>query len=355
MPTFETRGALHPEEHRDIIVYRPELDRILTHIEQADHYVALRSPHQTGKTTLLYQIRAHLHGRGYGVVHLDLSGLSDLGTAEFYQTIGVDIWDGLSGLTDCTANAALHPQRITDQNRFCDYLTELSAHTPHVRKLVLMLDEIGSMPEGISTTFFPCLRRFFHSGRRPSKTRYLYQKVMFIFAGALDLRLLIQGPNSPLLNICELFSLEDFSREQERSLASRLEGFRLAEQEVIAEAVRRWCDGHPYLTMRLYALIDASQECRRVSVNQLPEVVDRLVAKHILYDSDANVAHIFNRLQDSKAYREQVFAILTKAKRKSLMHAEDLLSIGIIKRSSDLNLKIRNKIYEEKLNTFFND
>jgi hypothetical protein len=41
--------------------------------------------------------------------------------------------------------------------------------------------------------------------------------------------------------------------------------------------------------------------------------------------------------------------------RKSTIIAEDLISLGIVKRSSGNNLTIRNRIYEERLNHFFND
>ncbi len=72
MTQFEYRGALNPDDHRDIIVPRPELDRIQTHIANADLYIALRSPRQTGKTTLLFQLQANLHGHGYGAAYVDL-------------------------------------------------------------------------------------------------------------------------------------------------------------------------------------------------------------------------------------------------------------------------------------------
>ena len=107
----------------------------------------------------------------------------------------------------------MNPEQVTDQEAFGNYLTWLSAHTPRARKLILMLDEVGGVPEEISETLFPSLRRFFHRGRRPSHTRDLYRRVMFIFAGALDLHLLRQGKNSPLWNICEFYSLHDFSLE----------------------------------------------------------------------------------------------------------------------------------------------
>ena len=350
MTVFKSGGGLDPEADRNIIIERPELDRVFAHIKTEDLYVALRSPRQTGKTTLLFQLQSRLQESGYGAAYIDLGGLSE---AAFYETLCTEIQSQFDKLIRDNAGSPLPPQTIKDQEAFLNYLTWFSAHTPQALKLILMLDEVGAVPEKISPTFFSSLRRFFHSGRRPSKKRHLYQKVMFIFAGALELRLLMHGKASPLRNICEPFSLDDFSREQGLRLASRLGGFCPAGQEVIAEAVHKWCGGHPYLTLRLYALIDASQEDRRVSVNQLPEVVDRLVAKHILYDSDANLSHILDQLEKSPEYQKRVVTILRSGKRKSVWSADDLLSIGIIKRSEDLHLVIRNKIYEKVLNDLF--
>jgi len=138
-----------------------------------------------------------------------------------------------------------------------------------------------------------------------------------------------------------------------RHLAGNLEGFPPEKVRVTADAVYGWCDGHPYLTQRLFELTEASEECRRASLDQLPAAVDRLVATHLLYGDDANVTHILHYLQESETYRDQVFKILKQERRRSVMHADDLLSIGIIKRSRDQYLVIRNKIYVETLNTFF--
>ena len=95
--------------------------------------------------------------------------------------------------------------------------------------------------------------------------------------------------------------------------------------------------------------------CRATDVNQLSEVVDGLVEDHILYGDDPNLTHVIGFLWDSeKEYRDQVFEIFGKEKRiKTLKNAEDLLSIGIIKRSSDRHLIIRNKIYHEALKDLF--
>ncbi|MBI1930704.1 AAA-like domain-containing protein, partial [Candidatus Poribacteria bacterium] len=318
MTPFKAGGALNPEEYSHIIVHRPELDRILDHIDKEDLYIALRSPRQTGKTTLLYQIMAHLHGHGWGVVHLDLSGLSNLDGPAFYQTICADIHDQLGELIDA-ADAMVDYQQVANQIDFSNYLTRLSTHTPRAHKLIIMLDEIEGVPEEVASPFFSSLRRFFHRGQRPSRQRSAYRKVVFIFAGALGLQRLSQGENSPLRNVCKSFSLDDFSREQVRELANNLQGYPPECAAAIVDVVHGWCDGHPYLTQCLYALIYNSQVCRAASVDQLPEVVGALVETAFVYGDDANLVHIFNNhLRPNEAYHEPVFAIF-EGRRKSTM------------------------------------
>jgi hypothetical protein len=353
MAVFQAVGGLHPEEHSRIIVQRPELDHLLAHVENGDLYVALSSPRQTGKTTLLYQLQARLHGHGYGVVYLDLSGLNDLSKAQFYQHICTDIHHGLGAFIDTAGEAALPPHDITEQTAFARYLTWLSAHTPRARKLILIFDEVAGVPGETAASLFPSLRSFFQRGRRPLIERELFRKVLCIFAGALDLQVLMRGSNSPLRNVCVHFALDDFAQRQVQSLAGNLAGFTPEAVEALVEAVHGWCDGHPYLTQRLFVLIDASEEWRRTNLSQLSQAVEQLVATHFIYGNDPNLSHILHYLREREPYRTPVFTILKQAKRKSVMYAEDLLSIGVIKRTSDQYLSIRNNIYRQALDTFF--
>jgi hypothetical protein len=355
MAVFQAGGGLHPEEHRRIIVQRAELDRILAHIHSGDLYVALSGPRQTGKTTLLYQLQTRLHGHGYGVVYIDLSGLSDLNKAQFYQYMCTEISRGLTALIAAAGETALSPDAITDQTTFARYLVWLAMHTPPARKLLIVLDEVGGVPTETAATFFPSLRSFFHNGRRPAnEERQFYQKILFIFAGAMDIRQLMRGNNSPLRNICEHFSLADLSQEHVQSLASNLTGFAPRQVEALAQVVHRWCDGHPYLTQRLFTLIDASEACRNGNLQQLPEAVEHLVAGHFLYGNDANLHHVLHYVRESETYRDQVFTILThEGERCATVDTEDLLSIGIIKRASNHCLIIRNDVYRQALRILF--
>ncbi len=83
MGIFKPGGPLAPND--PVNIHRKELNEIHGQVERGDLYIALLSPRQTGKTTLLYQVQDELHGKGYGVVYLDLENLGGLDELTFYQ------------------------------------------------------------------------------------------------------------------------------------------------------------------------------------------------------------------------------------------------------------------------------
>ncbi len=359
MTIFKASGALNPEDHRNIIVHRIELDEIITHIENKDEYLVLQAPTQSGKTTLLYQIQSRLHQHGYGVVYLDLSLLADLEPAQFYPMFCTEIQNGLAELIVDNTDANPAPEQVINQISFFKYLRLVSEKTQQIRKLVFMIDELSNLSDELTTPLFSTLRSFFTRGRSISNDRDYYKKVIFIFAGDLDLDKLIQDKNSPLKNICKTFTLNDFSQEQVIELAQNLANFTPKIIEVISGCVHQWCDGHPYLTQRLLGLIDEGQECQDASSDSLPVVIEQLVKADILQGSNPNLTHIYKYLTiGGDSYCQSVSQILrSKPEEQSekAPHAQQLFLMGIIKRSSDLRLVIRNKIYEEALKIFFDE
>lgn len=359
MTIFEASGALNPQEHSQIILPRIELGYIINHIENKDEYLVLQAPSQSGKTTLLYQIHSRLHQHGYGVVYIDLSLLADLEKSQFYPMFCTEIQDGLSGLIVDNTDVNLAPDNVANQISFFRYLRLVSEQTQQIRKLVFMIDELSNLSDEITTPLFSTLRSFFTRGRGMSNDRDFYKKVMFIFAGDLDLDKLIQGKNSPLKNICKTFTLNDFSQQQVLDLAQNLANFSPEIIEFIADFVYQWCDGHPSLTQRLLGLIDESQECQNAGNDSLSVAIEQLVKVHVLHGSNPNLAHVYKYLKNSgDFYCQSVSQILRsqpeKRKEKS-PYAQELILMGIIKRSNDLRLVIRNKIYEEALEIFFDE
>lgn len=360
MNTYVTSGPLdlNKPDHRRVLVERSEFDQMCAHIvANRDEPLAICSPRQTGKTTLLFQLQHHFQSRGYGVVYLILQGLKDLSRADFYRTISTRITRQLTDLMDDETEPAPSPEHITDEATFAAYLDWLSRHTPGAHKLLLMIDEVGSVPEEAYGAFFGTLRAFFNEGR--SSYRH-HQKVLFVFAGTLDLHRLIQhgdGRNSPL-NICESFFPEDFTEEQVRNLANNLTDCSDEHKAVIATEVHRWTGGHPYLTQKLYALIEADPADRQAAVEQLPSVIKEVMESYFIYRQDKNIGHIESELERNETYYESVFQVLQDERRQYVDQHEDLETIGIIKRAKDHQTSERywiprNAIYSARLKNFF--
>ena len=365
MTDFIAGGPLNPVDDRNVIVPRQELNKILDHLKSSDSYVVLESSRQTGKTTLLYQIQHSIVStdNNYGVAYLDFSLIINQDEAEFYHQLCELIKLNLIDLIEAPSNATLEPRNVINFQTFSDFLKSLSSQTPQAQKLILIFEEIGHIPEDVFPTFFAGLRGFFNQGRGLSNERNLYKKIIIICAGTLDTKKLIEGENSPFRNICERFTLNDFSREQVLSLAQNLKYFtNFSDEKVtfIVDYIFEWSAGHPYLTQRLYKLIDESEECRNASTSQIFQIINRLVQNELIDNNDVNLEHIFHCLNNLEQETGTCFSAVKQVLNgrqgqpiRTIEHQVDLMLIGIIKRLANRGLVIRNRIYEQKLKLFF--
>lgn len=356
MTHFITNGALNLTKHSAVVIERSKFKAMLEHIANDDLYIALHNPRQTGKTTTLYQMKKSLHGKGYGVSYIDLEGQDDMSKEAFYLWLANEIWQGLDTIIEYGSTETPPLQLSVDQNSFARYLKWLSAHSPQVRKLIIILDEIGGVPEITAKTFFPALRKFHGTGRNDQeKDQELHQRIMFVFAGSLDMGRLLQGDNSPIRSVCKEFDLDDFTLEEVRTLAANLDSFPATHIRAIADAVYEWTAGHPYLTQRLLVLADTCGSCRNAALGEVAGIIKQLTEQYVLFGQDVNLAHVLKQLREKREYSSAVFKVLDDTRRKTVMYVDDLLSIGVLKKAPDLSLAVRNEIYAERLRHFFNE
>jgi len=354
--TFITNGALNSQQHQAVLINRKEVQSLLKHLSSNDLYVALHNPRQTGKTTLLFQLQDQLRQDGYGVAYVDLEGRQDLPKAKFYEAVSSEILQEFDGVIEALPNDQQQRPRPRDQDTFTEFLKWLSKNSPRAPKLIIIFDEVGGVPDDTAKTLFSNLRRFHQAGRRNlNKDRDLHQKIMFIFAGALDLRLLTAGKNSPLYNVCKPFNLGDFTREDVRVLARNLRDLPPTHVQEIADNIYDWTCGHPYFTQALCTIADECEDCRKTKVDQLSDLIKKLVETNVIYREDMNLIHILKYLREHAQYRTPVFSILKNDPRKTVAEVEELVSIGILKRDEESFLSIRNRIYIERLNLYFAD
>lgn len=355
MATFVAGGPLNPIENQNIIIYRSQLASILEDIINGNLYISLTSPRQTGKTTLLYQIQASLSKQGYGVVYIDFENCDDLDKTNFYQELCDNVNTSLSSFLEPTNEVSLTPQEVINETTFFKYLGELSKNTPKARKIVLMFDEIGGVPRLFSKTFFSTLRKVLTHSRGVQPECQLYKKISFIFSGALDLYKLTEGHNSPLSNVCgSPVYLDDFSEEQVYLLSKNLQGCAEDLTKILSEHVYKWCNGHPYLTQKLLGLIERSQEFSSIKSEEFSRWLEDLIKINFLNGKDANLDNILHYLErNSTSPRDSIFKILKNENLKTVNHDDELFVAGFLRRMDDQCLAIRNQIYVQTLEIFF--
>ena len=174
MGIFKPGGPL---AHDDLVnIRRKELDEILQLVEHGELYIALRNARQTGKTTLCYQAQHELRGKGYGVAYLDLENLGGLDELAFYQRLCNRIETQLADLL--APNSIRGIKNVVNSPTFTDYLGTISRDTPQARRIVLMLDEVGGIPDDVATTFLPGIRWVLNASRGPSGE--IYQKLRHV-------------------------------------------------------------------------------------------------------------------------------------------------------------------------------
>ncbi len=340
---FKTRGPLLPQDGAGIAIDRQELRRALRLAQQPSvtQYIAFLSARQTGKTTLLLRLIELLQGR-YVCVFVDLAVLRAENTRACYQFVGARLVAEIGELLD--ADVALpDPSHVDNSVEFLEFLRELADVVPTGR-IIVLLDEVGALAPEVSDSFFNTLRTVFTQGRGLSSQ---LAKYLFVFSGAVDLYTLTYGANSPL-NICEKLYLRDFDRLQVANLVGQFASLGVKVPEGAADMMYNWTGGHPYLTMRLCALLERTDT--KVLTAQAIEQ-----AAHQLLIEDDNIRHVIHELERRPAERRRLRGIVMDGKKLPFSRndpiAASLEMIGVVRASQPCS--VRNQLYERALQLYF--
>ena len=339
---FKTRGPLDPVKDQAILVVRRDLWQLLRLATQpgVSSYVALLSPRQTGKTTLLYQARALLKEKDCGVALVDLSPLENRDEAECYRFVCRQILAELGGQLRLSRAVRDKLEGVTGPTEFRDFLWEVAQRARPAR-LVIMLDEVRAVPLSMSSAFFGVIRSTFTS--RHKESEQALEKYMFILAGAAELGELTSGKNSPL-NICETIYLKDFDADGVWALVSQLGRLGVQVSREASDYIYQQTKGHPYLTQRLCSLLEI-REAPAATIPAIDEAVSEIVR------SDDHLDHIARQLEQQPEARELARQIAARRREISFSRVNHLISrlemIGVIADSDPC--AIRNPIYQRAL------
>jgi len=314
-------------------------------------YVALLGSRQTGKTSLLYQIRASLRQTpGYVAALVDLSPLDGQNDeAECYRYICRELLTELTPVLTIPEEDRRHLLETASPISFRLFLSEVARKTPKAR-ITVLLDEIGALQTDIGDHFFSVLRSVFSSKDKESEREF--QKYFFVFAGAVDLFQLTAGQVSPL-NICERVYLTDLDLSGIKFLLGNFARLRAEVEPGVAERLYAWTGGHPYLSQRLCAVIEGWLGGHKRQRRLIPATIDA-AAMEVL-GGDDHLAHLLGQLnrdaeafawlrrfmqQDGKVRFSRVSPVIAR-----------LELIGAI-RNQEGFCALRNRIYEEALRSY---
>jgi hypothetical protein len=342
-PLFRAYGPLRLPEDRDILIDRPELGRVLSLARQpvVTQYLAILSARQTGKTTLLLQMMDTLRG-GAACVFIDLSVLRGQDARTCFRMVASQLASTLDEYRG-EGDAPLDSSAADNPVGFLDYLQRIAKSVP-VPRIILLMDEVGALAPEVSDTFYSTVRTVFTQGRG---LRNVLAKYLFVFSGAVDLYGLTFGTNSPL-NICEKVYLEDLTLSHVTQILGRFAQLGVSVAGDAAEAVYSLTGGHPYLTMRMCALMEAARPGKITA-----QTVQRAAGEMLVEDD--NIRHLLRELESQSGARRHLQSIVIDGQSVPFSRNNPILAslemLGAIKPAQPC--VVRNALYERALREYY--
>jgi WD40 repeat protein len=309
---------------------------------------------QTGKSSLRVRMESRLETIGTSCGVLDFSvrdtknqpeqwyadTFDDL-VKQFKLGVSLDWW---------TERKALSPVK-----RLSNFIEEvLLATVPG--NIVLFIDEIDSVLslQFRVDDFFALIRACYN--RRADHPEY--NRLTFALFGVATPSDLIQGKDFTPFNIGQAIQLQGFELEDvKESLAEGLVG-RVGDPVAVLTQVLKWTEGQPFLTQRLCALIQESEDS--MPVGHEVEGVEKLVRSQIIQnwefqDDKDHLSHIRDRILVNDRQACFLLGLYQQILRQQNVIADrsseqmKLCLSGLV-REQDHRLKIYNRIYSEIFN-----
>jgi hypothetical protein len=342
-PRFKTRGPLLSATDSELLAERPELRRAIRLAQQPSvtQYIAFLSARQTGKTTLLLRLMELLKD-AYACVFIDLSVLRAQDARACFRFVAFQLISEFRGLIDDGSFLSERPE-IESPVDFLEFLRELAGALPMPR-IIMLLDEVGALSPQASDSFFNTLRTVFTQGRG---TNNALSKYLCVFSGAVDLFALTFGSNSPL-NICEKLYLRDLDLPDVAKIVGQFTKLGVSVPLEAPQRIYALTGGHPYLTMRLCALLEQAK------VKELATENIEMAAEQMLMEDD-NIRHVIRELDRRPLERRRLRGILFEGRKVPFSRNDPVLAslemIGAIRAVQPC--EVRNALYERALRQYF--
>jgi hypothetical protein len=334
---FKVGGGLTTAESSVYVERQADKD-ITSHLIRME-YVLVIEPRQQGKTSLVNALIRNSTLEGTAFVYLDVTVLDNSDEQRWYNSLCKRLLRQLRFIS-----RDLWPSIPDDGGGWRDFLSDLAylAEKSNLQ-VVIALDEIGAVDFPGSTGFFSVLRDIYNSRQVEPE----FRSINFLLTGAFHPRDLISDEKVSPFNIAHRVRLPDFSLEQVGWLTEK-GGWPQPRTKGLAEQIHFWTDGQPYMTQLLLSYLgsqaepahidDGIERLRREDENHLPPMLHRL-------EQDKKLIEYLGRIQ--KGERPKFFP--GENRRQAQLEL-----LGIIKADNDGYCRIRNRIYEKALETFYN-
>jgi len=334
---FQTGGPL--PSNSPVYIER-KTDREALHHLHRMHYLQLTEPRQQGKTSLIYRLRSKLSNSGYVFAYVDAEGLKPNNYPDWYVALTRRLTTQLESTSELHSH--LSDEHSLHSFEWRDCLAHLArAGQRESKKLVIALDEIGSVPTEWAESFFRVLREAYVV----REVEPYFKHITFILAGAFDPRDLIADSKISPFNVAQRIHLEDFTLDQVEQLVAHL-GLPEFQASEVSERLAYWTDGQPYLVQKICSYLAESGDA--VDANAVDAAVERF------FREDTN--HLPRISKDLEAdaellsYAHGVIAGNVKfSPAVNPAHFQLAHVIGVINPDEDGRCRIRNRVYERAL------
>lgn len=356
MRKFNITGKIIPEQHY-FVDPTPQIVKLTALVEEGSYFVINR-PRQFGKTTALNFLARHLHGtEAYLPILLSFEGYGnkpELSSAEFYRAF----WEKFLLYLEAKDIAFdwrpnVKPDDISDFG-FQKNVRAL-CKTVADKKIVLLIDEIDSIPETAVIGFLRAVREMFLD-------RDLLPTFHAVaLAGVHDIKNLkarvrdesqTLGSASPF-NIAIDYELPPFSRENIQQYFSQHTGETgQAFDDAVITRVYEVTNGHPWLVSVLAKwLVENLVPDRRQTI--LPQQAEAAIQK-LIFSRNSNFESLFKHARDPRLF--PIVLDLLEGKQYSYNIQSNTIDLGVkygVFAESNRQLILANQIYAQVLYQHF--
>jgi hypothetical protein len=212
-------------------------------------FLSIIAPHQQGKTSLIIRLKSILEIERFVFLFIDLGAYQFTEQGKWYCAVGEHLFERLEAEIGLPLDRAKIPCDARSWEKFYNYISELARSGGY--RLVVILEDVGTIPPGWSTEFFSSIRSITSYRNFIPSLKY----ITFILSGAFDPWQLIKNKAVSSFNVSHRLKLQDFTLDQ---IAHRIEqmGADATSALEFAALIIEYTGGQPYMVQRICAFIN---------------------------------------------------------------------------------------------------